>query len=121
MNYDHTKHGKLLVDAPRVGGLNVPLGWHSILDRFCEEVKALDLPGCNVTSVSEHYGSLKIEYVGHDFWQDYQWGEMARTVEFYRKLSRHVCQECGTTVDVSYDLRWQSTLCKNCGGKKMAL
>jgi len=84
-------------------------GWYELLNELCEKLIEAD-PGCSATQVKEKYGTLRFYAYVSDEGQD--------IIDEYEKKSGHVCEECGSTEDVSQSDGWVMTRCASCWGKR---
>lgn len=81
-------------------------GWHSILKWLVERLS----PEVEIMQVKEKFGGLRF-YIFNGTKVD---DDM---VAFVERMSYRVCEQCGTTIDVSTEGSWIKTLCANCREK----
>ncbi|MFA5153709.1 MAG: hypothetical protein WC554_14205 [Clostridia bacterium] len=64
----------------------------------------------SVTQIKEKFGELCFYYYGGD-------DTISGMVYLTQSLSNHICEYCGTTINVGKTRGWLSTICKNCHAK----
>lgn len=93
-------------------GLNIGEGWFWLLERLCEQLQwDIDRnkhPQIEFTQIKEKFGLLRAHTNGSD---DKQYG----MIDLAEYLSGFICEECGTTKDVSQNKKgYIRTLCIKC-------
>ena len=93
-------------------GLEVGDGWYWIIDHLCSYLQYLtdveDYPQIVVSQVKEKFGTLRF-YVQSANKEQYD------IIAFVEKLSGSICEQCGTTNNVSRKGEgWITTLCDKC-------
>ncbi len=91
-------------------------GWYWLIDQLCRNIQSYidnnDKDSQVVaTQVKEKFGGLRFYYNGGN---DYVHG-MVRLAE---SMSYHICEQCGSTKNVSQTKGWIYTLCEDCLIKK---
>jgi hypothetical protein len=90
-------------------------GWYWLLKQtfkivsdYCKWNKK---PFPQITQIKEKYGSLNIYHYGSDEMVD-------GMIWMAEHLSNHICEDCGTNVNVGKTEGWIYTICENCYNKK---
>lgn len=85
--------------------------WHWLIDQLCDSIQsytdANKKPQVVASQVKEKYGTLRFYYSGGD---DY----VAGMVWLAESMSATICEECGSTKEVTQTKGWVYTLCKEC-------
>ena len=88
-------------------------GWFTLLDKLCSHIQwHIDqskgkVPQVIATQVKEKYGGLRFYFYGGD---DYIDG----SVSLAESLSYKICEDCGSTKNVTQTEGWILTLCEEC-------
>jgi hypothetical protein len=94
-------------------GLDVGAGWEPLIRKLCTAI--IEAGGDDVVAdqVKEKWGSLRIYYHGGNH-------KVSALVEEAERQSAHVCEACGSVIDVEcrHDKGgyWVRTLCLKCRG-----
>jgi hypothetical protein len=92
-------------------------GWYGLVRRMCEDILEhcgiYDKPLPRILGVYPQYGRLRVLSDTTD-------KEILDIVAFYQRVSGLVCESCGTTLDVSRDIRLYKFLCHECRRQKYA-
>lgn len=90
-------------------------GWYWLIDQLCSSIQsytdANKKPQVVASQVKEKYGTLRFYYSGGD---DY----VAGMVWLAESMSYDICEECGSTKNVTQTKGWIYTLCEDCLTKK---
>jgi len=96
-------------------------GWYWLIDRLCESIQSYidNNPHRNISQVvavqvKEKFGTLSFYFKGGD-------NIIEGMVWLAENMSGHICENCGSTKDVSTYTnkhRWISTLCNKCKAKQ---
>lgn len=95
-------------------GVSVNRGWYNLIDRVCSEIyrycleNNVDIP--SFAQIKEKFGLLRIYMNGYD-------EEIDRIISNASIASYFICEDCGTTRDVSCYGTWILTLCSKCRKK----
>jgi len=96
-------------------GISCGNGWFFLLDNLCECIqkflddnKHMNLPQIEATQVKEKYAML-------EFYTNYPSELIDGMIWFAQFLSGKICEDCGTTKDVTQnETGWIYTLCNRC-------
>lgn len=93
-------------------GICVDDGWYWIIDKLCQSlqfnINNNGHPQVVAAQIKEKFGTLRF-YVNHASEAQYE------VIHFVESLTYDICEECGTTKDVSQDKGlWVKTLCNSC-------
>ena len=69
-----------------------------------------EMPPIQIEQIKEKFGGLRFYYSGGD-------KEIDGMVSLAESLSYHICESCGTTIDVGRTSGWVTTICKSCYSK----
>lgn len=111
-------------------------GWYVILERLFSwinfNIEHNDYPRIIVNQIKEKFGGLRFYYDVLPFdehvwkrnkdytdeekwkWLDNYSREISGAVSYAESLSRHTCERCGSTKDVTSEGSWIITRCKKC-------
>jgi hypothetical protein len=86
-------------------------GWYLIIDLLCRllqwDIDRNGHPQIEATQVKEKFGGLRF-YTNHA--DEYQSG----MISYVSQLSNYICEQCGSTDEVSQTKGYIITLCKKC-------
>ena len=88
-------------------GIECGDGWYDLIDGLCSQLS----PTVIADQVKEKYGGLRF-YICSGTEADYE------LIDNTEEKSYHICEQCGSTDNVSQTKGWISTLCANCKEKK---
>lgn len=93
-------------------GIECRDGWYWLIDLLCSTIQLYSEDNLakipEATQVKEKYGSLRFYITGGDEF-------IAGMISFAENLSAHICENCGSTQDVSQTTEgWIHTLCSKC-------
>lgn len=92
-------------------GFEVADGWFNLIDELSAKIVEVD-PHAVALQVKEKFGLLRIYITGNEA----AWN----LVHEYENKSSTICEECGTTENVSTEGRgWIVTLCKKCRAERI--
>jgi hypothetical protein len=92
-------------------------GWLPLISALCERLqwycnlRRVDLP--EVRQIKEKFGALCF-YIDPAHYNTKVGKGMYDIIGNYEAMSRFVCEECGTTVDVGWCNGWIRSICKPC-------
>jgi hypothetical protein len=90
-------------------------GWYWLIDNLCDcmqrYIDANKVLQVEATQVKEKYGGLDFNICGGDELTD-------GMIWFSNDLSYNICEECGSTEDVTQTKGWIRTVCKKCMEKE---
>ena len=99
-------------------GIETGDGWYWLIDNLCEvlqwDIDHFKDPQIEATQVKEKFGTLRFYTNGENDEQ----GGMISLAEF---MSGSICENCGSTEDVTQTKGWIVTLCKKCLKKREEL
>lgn len=81
-------------------------GWYWLIDNLLEFIKA-SKQEVKVDQIKEKFGGLRFYYSGGDLRID-------GAVSLAEIMSYNICENCGSTDDVSQTTGWIKSLCKKC-------
>jgi hypothetical protein len=89
-------------------------GWYWLINQLCNHIQSyidlnphLKIPQVVATQVKEKYGGLRFYYKGGD-------KHIAGAVSLAEHLSYSICEECGSTHNVTQTKGWVYTMCEEC-------
>lgn len=89
--------------------------WYWLIDQLCDSIQsytdANKKPQVVASQVKEKYGTLRFYYSGGD---DY----IAGMVWLAESMSATICEDCGSTKNVTQTKGWIYTLCEECLTKR---
>ena len=93
-------------------GIECGDGWYMLLDTLMADIVNhlkynKDVQPVNISQIKEKYGGLRFYYDGGN---EYIRG----AVSMAESLSYHICEKCGTTINVGQTKGWIYTICKSC-------
>jgi len=90
-------------------------GWFWLIDRLCSSIQGYidnnNKEQVIATQVKEKFGSLSFYCYGGD---DVTFG----MIWLAEHMSRHTCEECGSTKDIGHTTGWITSLCEKCVEEK---
>ena len=104
-------------------GFSLPPGWGPIVWRLCQNLERIhreenhsstqeeEVPSLKVAQVKEKFGGLRFYVDGASEAQD-------KAINFTEAMSYCVCDQCGTTHDVTSEGGWITTFCQPCRKKQ---
>ena len=104
-------------------GLSCGKGWYKLIDILCSQLQfntdRNDYPQVEATQVKEKYGILNFYYIilpsnKEDKWRERHCGVIDGLISFAECYSEFVCENCGSTENVTQTKGWISTLCDKC-------
>jgi len=103
-------------------GIDTGDGWYWLIDNLCSslqwDIDHNGFPQIEATQVKEKFGGLRWYYIisgtkeGKDLAN--KCGTQRGMVTLAEFMSNSICEECGSTKDVTQTKGWISTLCKTC-------
>jgi len=95
-------------------GMECGNGWFWLLNNLCESIQSyIDNNGLDqieFIQVKEKFGTLRIYESGCD---DITYGMIIMA----ENMSKHICETCGSTENVTSEGSWVRTLCNKCRDK----
>jgi hypothetical protein len=90
-------------------------GWYWLIDQLCECIQSYidnnKIPQLEATQVKEKFGTLR-------FYTNISEDNIAGMIWFAEYLSAYICENCGSTEEVSQTTKgWIRTLCATCLNK----
>lgn len=96
-------------------GISIGNGWYWLIDKLCSQLQwDIDknhYPQIETVQVKEKFGGLR-------FYTNGGTNEQNGMISLAESLSFSICEDCGTTKDVSQTKGWIVTLCKKCYKKR---
>jgi len=94
--------------SPMSYGINISEGWYPLLERVCDQLTALGIPGLAFAQVKEKFGSLRI-YTnrGSD-------PVVNAILDAAEEESRSICEFCGNPGELDHTHNWVKTRCSLC-------
>lgn len=88
-------------------------GWIDVIWNCHRELVEL-LPDYKLHQVKEKFGGLRFYYTMDESHDEDKKKRAREIVSFYERMSYLVCDECGTTLNVTTEGSWVRTLCDSC-------
>lgn len=87
-------------------------GWFGLIYKICDYINKFDKDiECQAVQIKEKFGGLRF-YVAKAPTAVYNF------IDMFERFSFYVCEECGTTINVTTDGKsWVKTLCDKCRNK----
>jgi len=89
-------------------------GWYWLIDNLCNTIqsyidnnKHLNIPQVTATQVKEKFGGLRFYIDGGD-------KHIQGMISLAESMSYNICENCGTTENVTQTKGWVYTRCENC-------
>ena len=93
-------------------GIAVNDGWYNIIDSLCKNIMETDPPATfKALQVKEKWGGLRFYITGET-------DEIYALISTAEDVSFNVCEDCGTTKNVTTEGGYILTLCKACREKR---
>jgi hypothetical protein len=90
-------------------------GWYQIIHDMCQEIMDNDPPeGFRFFQIKEKWGRLTVYIEVFDQDGDYNIDKFYNIVSKYEKMSKDVCENCGSLDVKTQGPGWLKTLCKVC-------
>jgi len=87
-------------------------GWNDLIYKLSEDLTKIS-DKIQATQVKEKFGGLRFYWVAEDM-TDEQYEMVHKLVENAEEKSYQICEECGSTADVTQTEGWIVTLCPKC-------
>lgn len=89
-------------------GIECNDGWYDLIDRLCADIMAMNPPeDFEAHQIKEKFGGLRF-YAGPAS------NEIFDRIEKAEEESFTICEDCGTTENVTVEGGWILTLCQTC-------
>lgn len=89
-------------------------GWYTILEKLCATLNSLATPP-HVVQIKEKFGGLRFYVDLREGCSEQDAEVIDKSIQFTESMSFYVCEDCGTTNDVTVAGRsWLRTLCPAC-------
>lgn len=99
-------------------GCDCPPGWADVVEKTL--VQLVEIPELKIIQIKEKFGGLRL-YISNPDGPEEDWRKAAWHVEQAEYVCWFVCQDCGTTKDVSTSGGWRRTLCSGCRDKRTCI
>lgn len=111
-------------------GIECGDGWYWLIDKVCDSIQnytdfhnEYDKKYCESKNQIEQFITIQLkEKFSSGRW--YYSGGDARIegfIDLFEKLTYHICEDCGTNLNIGHTKGWIKTLCKDCAEKQDVL